>query len=131
MDRQPPLRLSPFSNSLLLSSRRSTSRFRKVEKNLGEVLHGDRIENSVYSFKMREEQMCQIACRVELDAEAAKNFKEKIDDEYQVNMILDNLPVAVLRQRRDGNPAKVYEHGFCVGFKGKYSGMKIFLSMTT
>ncbi|GAB4837801.1 Transmembrane 9 super member 7 [Ancistrocladus abbreviatus] len=91
-------------------------------ENLGEVLRGDRIENSVYTFKMREEQPCQIACRKKLDADAAKNFKEKIDDEYRVNMILDNLPVAVLRQRRDGNQAKVYEHGFRAGFKGKYTG---------
>uniref|UniRef100_A0A7C8ZPH8 Transmembrane 9 superfamily member n=1 Tax=Opuntia streptacantha TaxID=393608 RepID=A0A7C8ZPH8_OPUST len=92
-------------------------------ENLGEVLRGDRIENSVYNFKMREEQTCQVVCRVKFDAEAAKNFKEKIDDEYRVNMILDNLPVAVIRQRRDGQ-AKVYEHGFRVGFKGKYTGTK-------
>ncbi|KAL8160857.1 hypothetical protein V2J09_012346 [Rumex salicifolius] len=91
-------------------------------ENLGEVLRGDRIENSIYTFKMREEMSCQVACRKKLDAESAKNFKEKIDDEYRVNMILDNLPVAVLRQRRDGTQAKVYEHGYRVGFKGKYSG---------
>ncbi|KAI3912162.1 hypothetical protein MKW92_026487 [Papaver armeniacum] len=69
-------------------------------ENLGEVLRGDRIENSIYTFNMREELTCKVACRMKLDAEAAKNFKEKIDDEYRVNMILDNLPVAVLRQRR-------------------------------
>uniref|UniRef100_A0A803MDG9 Transmembrane 9 superfamily member n=1 Tax=Chenopodium quinoa TaxID=63459 RepID=A0A803MDG9_CHEQI len=90
-------------------------------ENLGEVLRGDRIENSVYTFKMREERICQVGCRQKLDAEASKNFKEMIDDEYRVNMILDNLPVAVIRQRRDGQ-AKVYEHGYRVGFKGKYTG---------
>ena len=37
--------------------------------------------------------------------------------------ILDNLPVAVLRQRRDGNPSTTYEHGFLVGFKGNYAGV--------
>ncbi|KAI3727317.1 hypothetical protein L1987_67130 [Smallanthus sonchifolius] len=67
-------------------------------ENLGEVLRGDRIENSVYM--------------------------EKIDDEYRVNMILDNLPVAVLRQRRDGSQSPTYEHGFRVGFKGNYAGSK-------
>ncbi|GMH16540.1 hypothetical protein Nepgr_018381 [Nepenthes gracilis] len=91
-------------------------------ENLGEVLRGDRIENSIYSFRMREEQSCQIACKQKLNAETAKNFKEKINDEYRVNMILDNLPVAVLRQRRDGSQAKAYDHGFRIGFKGKYSG---------
>nr|XP_025617990.2 transmembrane 9 superfamily member 7 [Arachis hypogaea] len=93
-------------------------------ENLGEVLRGDRIENSVYTFHMRKEQSCTVVCRVTLDADAAKNFKEKIDDEYRVNMILDNLPVAVLRQRRDGSQSTTYEHGFRVGFKGNYQGSK-------
>ncbi|PWA39996.1 nucleotide-binding alpha-beta plait domain, Zinc finger, RING/FYVE/PHD-type [Artemisia annua] len=80
-------------------------------ENLGEVLRGDRIENSVYTFHMREELPCKVGCRVKLDAQSAKNFKEKIDDEYRVNMILDNLPVSVLRQRRDGSQSTTYEHG--------------------
>lgn len=37
--------------------------------------------------------------------------------------ILDNLPVAVLRQRRDGSQSTTYEHGFRVGFKGNYAGV--------
>ncbi|KAL0319384.1 UNVERIFIED_CONTAM: Transmembrane 9 superfamily member 7 [Sesamum angustifolium] len=99
-------------------------KIQNVCRNLGEVLRGDRIENSVYTFHMREEQSCTLACKVSLDAQAAKDFKEKIDDEYRVNMILDNLPVAVLRQRRDGSPSTTYEHGFRVGFKGNYAGSK-------
>ncbi|KAH7681959.1 transmembrane 9 superfamily member 2/4 protein [Dioscorea alata] len=87
-------------------------------ENLGEVLRGDRIENSVYTFKMRNRETCKVACRRQLNAETAKNFMEKIDDEYRVNMILDNLPVAVARQRRDGSQIPSYEHGFRVGFKG-------------
>jgi transmembrane 9 superfamily protein 2/4 len=35
---------------------------------------------------MRKEKSCQAGCRAKLDAESAKNFKEKIDDEYRVNM---------------------------------------------
>ncbi|GKD21026.1 transmembrane 9 superfamily member 7-like protein, partial [Tanacetum coccineum] len=38
--------------------------------------------------------------------------------------ILDNLPVAVLRQRRDESQSTTYEHGFRVGFKGNYAGSK-------
>lgn len=37
--------------------------------------------------------------------------------------ILDNLPVAVRRQRRDGSQSTTYEHGFRVGFKGNYAGV--------
>ncbi|KAL0463829.1 UNVERIFIED_CONTAM: Transmembrane 9 superfamily member 7 [Sesamum latifolium] len=99
-------------------------KIKNVAENLGEVLRGDRIENSVYTFHMRDEESCTVGCKVSLDAQAAKDFKEKIDDEYRVNMILDNLPVAVLRQRRDGSPSTTYEHGFRVGFKGTYAGSK-------
>ncbi|KAE8720059.1 Transmembrane 9 superfamily member 9 [Hibiscus syriacus] len=73
---------------------------------------------------MREDQPCKVVCRKKLDAESAKNFKEKIDDEYRVNRILDNLPVAVLRQRRDGSQSTTCEHGCQVGFKGNYAGTK-------
>ena len=37
-------------------------------------------------FKMREPQMCNVVCKLKLDAKIAKEFKEKIDDEYRVNM---------------------------------------------
>ena len=40
----------------------------------------------VNQFEMRHETPCKVACRMKLNAEAAKNFKEKIDDEYRVNM---------------------------------------------
>ncbi|KDP33835.1 hypothetical protein JCGZ_07406 [Jatropha curcas] len=55
-------------------------------ENLEEVLRGDRIENSVHSN----------SAKFPVTAESARSFKEKIDDQYRVNMILDNLPVAVL-----------------------------------
>ncbi|XP_027330166.1 transmembrane 9 superfamily member 8 isoform X2 [Abrus precatorius] len=92
-------------------------------ENLGEVLRGDRIENSRYVFKMREPQMCNVVCRLKLDAKTAKAFKEKIDDEYRVNMILDNLPLVVPIKRVDQD-STVYQLGFHVGLKGQYSGSK-------
>ncbi|XAR69988.1 hypothetical protein NMG60_11001788 [Bertholletia excelsa] len=93
-------------------------------ENLGEVLRGDRIENSVYMFKMREVQMCNIACHLTLDAKTAKEFKEKIEDEYRINMILDNLPLVVPIQRPSQESPPVYQLGFHVGLKGKYAGAK-------
>ncbi|KAI9117636.1 hypothetical protein K1719_011802 [Acacia pycnantha] len=93
-------------------------------ENLGEVLRGDRIENSPYVFKMREPQMCNILCRVTLNAKTAKEFKEKIDDEYRVNMILDNLPLVVPLRRPDQESSVVYLHGFLIGLKGQYAGKK-------
>ncbi|OAY53593.1 transmembrane 9 superfamily member 8 [Manihot esculenta] len=93
-------------------------------ENLGEVLRGDRIENSPYVFRMREPKMCNIVCRLKLDAKIVKEFKEKINDEYRVNMILDNLPLVVPRQRLDQESTIVYQLGFHVGLKGQYSGSK-------
>ncbi|KAL8145277.1 transmembrane 9 superfamily member 8-like [Apium graveolens] len=94
-------------------------------ENLGEVLRGDRIENSPYQFKMREPQMCNVLCRITLNGKTAKKLKEKIDDEYRVNMILDNLPLVVPVQRPDRETSSfVYQHGYHVGFKGQYAGSK-------
>ncbi|XP_057767826.1 transmembrane 9 superfamily member 9-like [Salvia miltiorrhiza] len=90
-------------------------------ENLGEVLRGDRIENSPYVFKMREPQICNSVCRAVLTAKDAKKFKKKIDDAYRVYMILDNLPLVVPYKRNDTD-SMVYQHGFDVGFKGQYTG---------
>jgi len=37
-------------------------------------------------FEMMEPKLCQVACRIVLSQQGAKDFKEKIDDEYHVNM---------------------------------------------
>ncbi|RLM62271.1 transmembrane 9 superfamily member 9-like [Panicum miliaceum] len=92
-------------------------------ENLGEVLRGDRIENSPYVFEMREPKMCQIVCRASIDDKQAKELKEKIEDEYRVNMILDNLPLVVPIARQDRD-AIVYQGGYHVGVKGQYAGSK-------
>uniref|UniRef100_A0A0D9WSN9 Transmembrane 9 superfamily member n=1 Tax=Leersia perrieri TaxID=77586 RepID=A0A0D9WSN9_9ORYZ len=92
-------------------------------ENLGEVLRGDRIENSLYVFEMREPRLCQIVCKTVLSHEGAKDFREKIDDDYRINMILDNLPLVVPIKRMDDHEAPtVYQHGVHVGVKGQYSG---------
>eukprot|EP00217_Crustomastix_stigmatica_P010071 CAMPEP_0183796094 /NCGR_PEP_ID=MMETSP0803_2-20130417/8158_1 /TAXON_ID=195967 /ORGANISM="Crustomastix stigmata, Strain CCMP3273" /LENGTH=637 /DNA_ID=CAMNT_0026040699 /DNA_START=40 /DNA_END=1953 /DNA_ORIENTATION=+ len=88
-------------------------------ENLGEVLRGDRIENSLYQLEMRLDEQCKVVCKLDpLKAAQAKDFKNRIDDEYRVNMILDNLPVAMVKMREEGGvPVKTYERGFPVGFK--------------
>ncbi|KAK6927643.1 Nonaspanin (TM9SF) [Dillenia turbinata] len=93
-------------------------------ENLGEVLRGDRIENSPYTFKMREPQLCNVVCKQTLDAKTAKEFMEKIEDEYRVNMILDNLPLVVPFRRAEQEAPIVYQLGFHVGLKGQYANSK-------
>eukprot|EP00879_Flechtneria_rotunda_P022456 GHRR01023707.1.p1 GENE.GHRR01023707.1~~GHRR01023707.1.p1 ORF type:complete len:284 (+),score=67.63 GHRR01023707.1:208-1059(+) len=96
-------------------------------ENLGEVLRGDRIENSLYQIQMRIDEQCKVLCRIKsLSAAQAKAFKGKIDDDYKVNMILDNLPVAMVKIRKDdnGQQMKAYERGWYVGFKATLEGSK-------
>ncbi|MBA0723039.1 hypothetical protein Golax_003657 [Gossypium laxum] len=93
-------------------------------ENLGEVLRGDRIENSPYAFTMQEPQLCTVLCRIMIDAKTAKQFKEKIDDEYRVNMILDNLPLVVPIKRLDQASNTVYQLGYHIGLKGQHAGNK-------
>ncbi|EEC84006.1 hypothetical protein OsI_30213 [Oryza sativa Indica Group] len=92
-------------------------------ENLGEVLRGDRIENSPYVFEMREPKMCQIVCKATISDKQAKELEEKIEDEYRVNMILDNLPLVVPIARTDRD-ALVFQGGYHVGVKGQYAGSK-------
>ncbi len=59
----------------------------QVAENLGEVLRGDRIENSLYQINMRVDEQCKILCRIDsLSAPQAKAFQTKIQDEYRVVM---------------------------------------------
>ncbi|XP_050209089.1 transmembrane 9 superfamily member 11 [Mercurialis annua] len=62
-------------------------------ENLGELLMGDRIENSPYRFRMHVNESEVFLCRTEsLSADQFKLMKKRIDEMYQVNLILDNLP---------------------------------------
>ena len=89
-------------------------------ENLGEVLRGDRIFNSLYQIQMRLDERCKVVCRVAgLTAEQTKAFHDAVADEYRVNMILDNLPAAVRSSRVDASTGETrthYERGFPVGF---------------
>lgn len=60
---------------------------------------------------------CAVLCRIKsLSKSEAKAFSSRIDDEYKVNMILDNLPVGMVRLKQDhGKEIKTYERGFPVG----------------
>ncbi|XP_019054298.1 PREDICTED: transmembrane 9 superfamily member 11 [Nelumbo nucifera] len=62
-------------------------------ENLGELLMGDRIENSPYRFKMYTNESEIFLCRTDpLSADTFKILTKRIDEMYQVNLILDNLP---------------------------------------
>lgn len=71
-------------------------------ENLGELLMGDRIENSPYKFKMYNNETEVFLCQTKpLSGEEFKLLKKRIDEMYQVNLILDNLP-AIRYTRKEG-----------------------------
>ncbi|KAH0649813.1 hypothetical protein KY284_029725 [Solanum tuberosum] len=71
-------------------------------ENLGELLMGDKIENSPYRFKMYTNETEIFMCQTKpLSGEEFKLLKRRIDEMYQVNLILDNLP-AIRYTRKAG-----------------------------
>ncbi|XP_071715703.1 transmembrane 9 superfamily member 11-like [Rutidosis leptorrhynchoides] len=70
-------------------------------ENLGELLMGDRIENSPYKFKMHTNETEIFLCQTKpLSSHEFKLLTSRIDEMYQVNVILDNLP-AIRYTKRD------------------------------
>jgi len=65
----------------------------KSAENLGEMLMGDRIENSPYQFYMLREQRSVKLCDITLTEETASQLQKMISEQYKVNYILNNLPV--------------------------------------
>ncbi|KAI3775385.1 hypothetical protein L1987_49958 [Smallanthus sonchifolius] len=85
-------------------------------ENLGELLMGDRIENSPYKFKMHTNETEIFLCQTKpLSSDEFKVFTSRIDEMYQVNVILDNLP-AIRYTKRDN---------FLVRWTGYPLGVKI------
>jgi transmembrane 9 superfamily protein 2/4 len=72
-------------------------------ENLGEVLSGDVIQNSVYEIKMMEPLPCTELCTTTLDGKSRSLFREKIQNKYVVHWLIDNLPAA-MKVTYGGNP---------------------------
>uniref|UniRef100_A0A4X2L0M8 Transmembrane 9 superfamily member n=1 Tax=Vombatus ursinus TaxID=29139 RepID=A0A4X2L0M8_VOMUR len=98
-------------------------------ENLGEVLRGDRIVNTPFQVLMNSEKKCEVLCYqprkpVVLTVEQSKLVAERINEDYYVHLIADNLPVATrleLYSNRDDEGKKKekevqFEHGYRLGF---------------
>ena len=95
-------------------------------ENLGEVISGDHIENSVYSLEMRAPKSCAVSCMKTLSAKQKEQFIRAIDEEYTVHWIVDNLPVG--RYVSNENKDTLFTRGFAVGFRsGTKKGVKHYL----
>ena len=87
-------------------------------ENLGEVLHGSKIQNSPFALQMGKTAF-RVLCRVELTAHDAAVFGARIAQDYRVQMIMDNLPAATrILTDSDGIALTTYERGYPLGFLG-------------
>lgn len=83
--------------------------------NLGEVLRGDRIMVSDYELAMGEDQEISYMCSHEVDAKGLKWARQLINDHYEAEWIVDNLPGATSFVTTDKS-RKYYATGFKLGY---------------
>ena len=86
----------------------------------GEVLRGDRIVNTPYEVKMAHNEGCTVLCTkpgtpVTLSAKESELMFNRIEDEYNVHLLTDNLPAATRFQMLDTGEVQ-YEHGYKLGY---------------
>ncbi|KAJ1415604.1 Nonaspanin [Sesbania bispinosa] len=86
---------------------------KKSAENLGELLRGDQIDNSPYLFHMNVNESIYLCTTTALNEHEVKLLKQRTRDLYQVNMILDNLPVMRFANQ---NGVKIQWIGFPVGY---------------
>lgn len=89
-------------------------------ENLGEILTGNVIQNSPYKINMYKDVNCAIICKKNYDSKAVDQFKEKIQESYLVNMIMDNLPAAYMTYEKpqnseQGSRIAFFSHGYPLG----------------
>ncbi len=89
-------------------------------ENLGEILRGDRISTTAYDVEMNVGYDCRVLCGTrdtpsKFDAAASSTVQYRIEQEYFIHLIVDNLPCATQFQMPDTMELQ-YEPGFRLGF---------------
>ncbi|CAJ0943548.1 unnamed protein product [Ranitomeya imitator] len=94
-----------------------------------EVLRGDRIVNTPFKVSMNNNKKCEILCNTPssplvLNGDDSQLIAERIQEDYYVHLIADNLPVATrldIHLGHDDDDKKKdrdiqFEHGYRLGF---------------
>lgn len=84
---------------------------------------GDRIVNTPYEVRMAENVNCKLLCNtnekpITWDIHQSNKVAERIEHEYFVHLIVDNLPVATRIHNPDTMDVQ-YEHGYRLGMLNK------------
>jgi transmembrane 9 superfamily protein 2/4 len=92
-------------------------------ENLGQIIAGDRIENSLYEIKAGENIECKTLCTSTYDAAQIAEFNTRIQQEYKIQWIIDNLPAATVVTLLDskGEATTLYDTGFYLGVRAPQS----------
>jgi MFS family permease len=63
------------------------------EADLGQVLKGDRLANSLYDLRFKDPRNKVVICHHSLDGEQQKAFRNAIDEDYYFELVVDELPM--------------------------------------
>jgi transmembrane 9 superfamily protein 2/4 len=88
-------------------------------ENIGELLTGNKLENSPYELFMNQNEHCKVLCVKKYGKADVDHFVERIKEDYVVNWVIDNMPAAEnIVDSTTGIDYVFYEHGYHLG--GKY-----------
>jgi transmembrane 9 superfamily member 2/4 len=74
---------------------------KQISESLGSILFGDRIMTSPFDLHMGKNETCKVLCSTEYDKKNAKFMREKIQENYYYNWLIDGLPAASWRTDRE------------------------------
>lgn len=87
--------------------------------NLGEILVGDRIENSPYYIDALVNVPCKKLCAKSYTKKQMEQFRQFIADDYKAHWMVDNLPAAFNKHMmlvdKKGHETPLYSEGFPLG----------------
>lgn len=85
-------------------------------ENLGEILRGDRIVNTVFNVEMAVNRSCLTLCKaVTFSEDESRLVAKRIRQGYSVHLLTDNLPCATKFKLFDSDEYQ-YENGYKLGF---------------
>lgn len=95
-------------------------KIKQEAENIGEIISGDRIENSLFKVQMKTPLDCQILCKKSYSKHDLSAFHQKIIDKYRVNLMVENFPAAQKFKTITSDGTKqtedyVYERGYPLG----------------
>ncbi|KFD55131.1 hypothetical protein M514_04049 [Trichuris suis] len=90
------------------------------KENLGEIFRGDRIVNTPFVVRMKQNEACHLVCASEekmnsLSVEETNLMIQRIKEEYRVHLLVDNLPCAT-RTTLGNDGEYTFVRGYPLGF---------------